>query len=105
MKRIGFGIWHIELWRIMMITEHKKLLELVNNTPEILSLLYDVNLLPETTKEESLDYLRMMVIINLLHENIKAQELLKKIALDYLDNLDIETLKSIADFTENNNEA
>lgn len=50
----------------LLSTEHKELISYINNTPELLSLLYDMDLLPEQVKLLSydLDYNRMIVLVS-----------------------------------------
>lgn len=42
----------------------KSLLSYANKTPELLSLLYDMDLLPEQLKQGTRDYSRMLMLIN-----------------------------------------
>ena len=47
----------------MTITEsHDSLIRYINDTPELLSLLYDLDLMPEQVAEKSRDYGRMLLL-------------------------------------------
>ena len=47
----------------------EEILKFINDTPELLSLLYDLNLLPEQTLNDPQNYLRTCVITQLMKEN------------------------------------
>ena len=64
-----------------IILNHDEMLKYINETPEVQSLLYDIDLLPEqvlTTKSKQ-DYMRMLAIVSILKRSLQANELLVKI--------------------------
>ena len=54
-------------------TDFQSICKFINKNPDCQSLLYDLNLLPETTKEGSLNYIRMIAVV-MLFDNIHQLE-------------------------------
>jgi len=46
----------------------KALLRYINRTPELLSLLYDLDLLPEQLKRDSVQWMQMLILTNWHHK-------------------------------------
>lgn len=49
----------------------------VNTHPKCMSMLYDLNLMPETTKPDNLNYIRMIAIIHLFDQIEELRETIK----------------------------
>lgn len=58
----------------------------VNTHPKCMSMLYDLNLMPETTKPDNLNYIRMIAIIHLFDQIEELRETIKDALIHNMPN-------------------
>lgn len=74
----------------------------VNTHPKCMSMLYDLNLMPETTKPDNLNYIRMIAIIHLFDHIENLENEIKNIYIHGLPNAPSELVAELMEEAKKN---